>query len=66
MAQVKLSSEWLDVEKTLGGRPVLGGTYQEVRAAYQDVGTMLAQQWGEPDRSVATGDDNLYMWFEMY
>lgn len=48
--------EWLEVEKTLGGRPLLEGKPLEIRKQYSELVRTIAAQSAGPDSSVQTRD----------
>jgi hypothetical protein len=46
----------IQLEKSLGTRPVLAGTVEEIRAGYSDLLAMLAPQMPKPSDAVSTKD----------
>ncbi|KAA8647050.1 uncharacterized protein ATNIH1004_005733 [Aspergillus tanneri] len=45
-----IADEWLTLEKeVLGKRPLITGSVEQVRAAYQETSEMLAQLFPSPD-----------------
>ncbi|TKA74716.1 hypothetical protein B0A49_02415 [Cryomyces minteri] len=55
----KLADEWLELEKSLGTRPVLKGSPEEIVAQFTGLGEMLASQMPPPDPSVSTHDQTV-------
>ncbi|KAK5188041.1 hypothetical protein LTR16_008863, partial [Cryomyces antarcticus] len=55
----KLADEWLELEKSLGTRPVLKGSPEEIIAQFNGLSEMLASQIPPPDPSVSTHDQTV-------
>jgi hypothetical protein len=49
-----LSEEWLAYERTLGFRPVITGTVEEIRAGYNSLSETIAKQLPPHDPAVIT------------
>jgi len=54
MPEVQLTKEWLELEKSLGYRPLIGGSVENIRKGKGDLTKMLAGQWPPADPGLKT------------